>query len=164
VRLVVALLLAVPAAAAPLAEGSPHLQLRLEGLFGQPTRQLGARGGGGVGLGWRMTDQLWIVADGAQRAAPGGGIGSLAVGLQATLDATPISPYLEVAMVDLSNRKALGYSLATRTGLGADWMFSRSAGIGLVVRTYTALDPEKDDPTVSGFEAAFRFIFTPGAR
>ena len=162
-RLALALLLAFPAGAAPLARGSPHLQLRLEGLFGQPTTQLGVRGGLGLGLGWRMTDQLWIVADGAQRAAPGGGIGSLGVGLQATLDATPISPYLEVAIVDLSNRKALGYSLATRTGLGADWMFSRAAGIGVVVRTYTALDPEKDNPTLAGVEAAFRFVLTPGA-
>jgi len=163
VRLLVALLFAFPAGAAPLRAGTPQLQLRLEGLFGQPTTQLGARGGLGVGVGWRMTDQLWIVGDAAQRAAPGGGIGSLAFGLQATLDATPISPYLEVAVVDLSNRKALGYSLATRTGLGAEWMFSRGAGIGVVVRTYTALDPENDIPTVAGLEAAFRLVLTPGA-
>ena len=162
-RLLVALLLAFPAGAAPLREGTPHLQLRLEGLFGQPTTQLGARGGFGLGVGWRLTDQLWIIGDAGQRAAPGGGIGSLAFGLQATLDSTPISPYLEVAMVDLSNRTALGYSLATRTGLGADWMFSRGAGIGIVVRTYTALDPEKDNPTLAGVEAALRLILTPGA-
>jgi len=158
-----ALLLALPAGAVPLRPGEPHLQLRLEGLFGQPTTQLGVRGGFGLGLGWRMTDQLWIIGDAAQRAAPGGGIGSVAFGLQATLDATPISPYLEVAVVDLSNRNALGYSLATRTGLGADWMFSRGAGIGVVVRTYTALDPVKDSPTVAGLEAAFRLVLTPGA-
>ncbi|HYY53004.1 MAG TPA: hypothetical protein VE755_09035 [Myxococcales bacterium] len=162
-RLVVALLLAFPAGAAPLKEGTPHLQLRLEGLLGQPTTQLGTRGGIGLGVGWRMTDQLWIIGDAGQRAAPGGGIGSLAFGLQATLDATPISPYLEVAMVDLSNRKALGYSLATRTGLGADWMFSRGAGIGIVVRTYTALDPVNDSPTVAGLEGAVRLVLTPGA-
>jgi len=66
-------------------------------------------------------------------------------------------------VVDLSNRKALGYSLATRAGLGADWMFSRGAGIGVVVRTYTALDPENDIPTVAGLEAAFRLVLTPGA-
>ena len=162
-RLLVALLLAFPAGAAPLREGTPHLQLRLEGLFGQPTTQLGARAGFGLGVGWRLTDQLWIIGDAGQRAAPGGGIGSLAFGLQATLDSTPISPYLEVAMVDLSNRTALGYSLATRTGLGADWMFSRGAGIGIVVRTYTALDPEKDNPTLAGVEAALRLILTPGA-
>jgi len=163
VRPVAALLFALPAAAAPLPPGSPHLAVRLEGLFGQPTTQLGVRGGGGVGLGWRMTDQLWVIGDAAQRAAPGGGMGSLAFGLQATLDATPISPYLEVAVVDVTNRKATGYTLATRTGLGADWMFARAAGIGVVVRTYTALDPENDRSTLAGVEAAFRLVFTPGA-
>ena len=99
-----ALLLSFPAAAAPLPPGMPHLQLRLEGLFGQPTTNLGVRGGVAAGAAWRMTDQLWIIGDAGQRAAPGGGIGSLALGLQATLDVTPISPYLEVAMVDLSNQ------------------------------------------------------------
>jgi hypothetical protein len=163
VRLLAALLLAFPAAAAPLRQGDPHLQLRLEGLFGQPTTQLGVRGGAALGLGWRMTDQLWVIGDAGQRAAPGGGIGSLAFGIQATLDATPISPYLELAVVDLSNRKALGYSLATRTALGADWMFSRGVGIGLVVRTYAALDPENDSSTLAGLEAAFRLVLTPGA-
>jgi hypothetical protein len=163
VRTLAALLLALPAAAAPLPPGSSHLQLRLEGLFGQPTTQLGARGGGAFGLGWRMTDQLWLIGDAAQRAAPGGGMASLAFGLQATLDATPISPYVELAVVDLTNRKAAGYSLATRTGLGADWMFARGAGLGVVVRTYTALDPEDGRSTVAGVEGAFRLIFTPGA-
>jgi hypothetical protein len=163
VRLLAALLLAFPAIAAPLRPGDPVLQIRLEGLFGQPTTQLGARGGAALGAGWRMTDQLWLIADAGQRAAPGGGIGSLAFGIQATLDATPISPYVELAVVDLSNRRAVGYSLATRAALGADWMFSRGAGIGLVVRTYTALDPENDNPTLAGLEAAFRLVLTPGA-
>ena len=157
------LLLAFPAAAAPLQPGSPQLQLRMEGLFGQPTTHLGVRGGLGLGVGWRMTDQLWIIGDAAGRAAPGGGIGSLAFGIQATLDATPIAPYLEVAMADLSNRSAVGYSLATRIGLGADWMFSRAAGIGVVVRTYTAVDPEKDNSGLSGLEGAIRLVITPGA-
>jgi hypothetical protein len=163
VRLLAALLFAFPAAAAPLRPGTPHLQLRLEGLFGQPTTRLGVRGGFALGAGWRMTDQLWVFGDAGARAAPGGGIGSLAVGIQATLDATPIAPYVELAVVDLSNRKALGYSLATRTGIGADWMFSRAAGLGVVVRTYTAFDPESDYPTVAGLEAAFRLVLTPGA-
>jgi hypothetical protein len=163
VRLLAAVLVAFPAAAAPLPPGTPQLQLRLEGLFGRPTTNLGVRGGLGVGAAFRMTDQLWVFGDAAHRAAPGGGIGSLALGLQATLDATPISPYLEVAMVDLSNRSALGYSLAARTGVGADWMFSRAAGIGLVVRTYAAFDPVNDNPTVAGLEAAFRLVINPGA-
>jgi hypothetical protein len=162
VRLLAALLFSLPAAAAPLASGTPRLQLRLEALASQPSTRLPTRGGGGVGVGYRITDQLWIVADAATRAAPGGGIASVAAGLQATLDATPISPYLELAMVDLGNRKSVGYSLATRTGLGADWAFSRAWGLGLVVRTYTAFDG--DDPGLAGLEAALRFVFTPGAK
>jgi hypothetical protein len=158
-----ALLLSSPAIAAPLRPGDSHLQLRLEGLFGQPTTELGVRGGAGFGVGWRMTDQLWLIGDAAARAAPGGGIGSLAFGIQATLDATPIAPYLEIAVVDLTNRSALGYSLATRFGVGADWMFSRGAGIGVVVRTYTAVDPEKETSNLSGVEGAFRLVITPGA-
>jgi len=163
VRTLAALLLSFPAAAAPLRSGTPQLQLRLEGLFGQPTTELGVRGGAGIGVGWRMTDQLWIIGDAGARAAPGGGIGSLAFGLQATLDATPITPYLELAIVDLTNKSALGYSLASRFGLGADWMFSRAAGIGIVVRTYTAVDPDKDTSGLSGVEGVIRLVFNPGA-
>jgi hypothetical protein len=163
VRPLAAVLVSLPALAAPLPPGEPRLQLRLEGLFGQPTTRLGVRGGMALGAGYRLTDQFWVIGDAAQRAAPGGGIGSLALGLQATFDATPISPYLEVAMVDLSNRGALGYSLAARTGVGADWMFSRSAGLGVVVRTYAAFDPSSDNPTVTGLEAAIRLVLNPGA-
>ena len=162
-RLVAAVLVAFPAAAAPLRPDAPQLQLRLEALVGQPTTNLGVRAGVAAGAAFRMTDQLWIFGDAGQRAAPGGGIRSLALGLQATLDATPISPYLEAAMVDLSNRALLGYSLAVRTALGADWMFSRSAGIGVVVRTYAALDPVNESPPVAGVEAAFRLVLNPGA-
>jgi len=135
----------------------------MEALFGQPTTQLGVRGGAAFGAGWRLTDQLWVVGDAGARPAPGGAIGSLAFGIQATFDATPIAPYLEVAVVDLTNRDALGYSLATRLGLGADWMFTRGAGIGVVVRTYTAFDPEKNNPSLAGVEAAVRLVFAPGA-
>ncbi len=158
------LLLAFPAAAAPLPAGSPQLQLRAEGIFGQPTNLLGARGGGGLGVGWRLTDQVWLIGDAAQRAAPGGGIGSLAFGLQATLDMTPIAPYVELAIVDLTNHAVLGYSLATRTGLGADWSFRKDLAVGIVVRTYTPFDPEANNSTIAGLEAALRLVFTPGAK
>lgn len=158
------LLLALPVAAAPLPAGAPRLQLRFEGIFGQPTTLLGARPGAGVGLGYRLTDQLSIIGDAATRAAPGGGINSVAAGLQATLDATPVSPYFELAVVDLSNRAALGYSLATRTGLGADWAFSRALAVGLVVRSYTPFDPVAGNTTLAGLEAALRFVYTPGAK
>jgi hypothetical protein len=164
VRGLALILFALPAAAAPLPRDAPLLQLRLEGVFGQPTNRLDVRGGGGVGVGVRMTDQIWLIADGAQRAAPGGGIGSVAVGLQATLDALPVSPYLELTIVRLSNRAALGYSLATRTGIGADWAFQRAMALGIVVRTYTPFDPEGNNAALAGVEAALRLVITPGAK
>ena len=162
-RLATIVLLTLPAAAAPLPPGTSHLELRMEGLFGQPTTRMGSRGGGALGIAWRLTDQLAVIGDAGARFAPGGGIGSVAFGLQATLDATPIAPWLEVAVVDMSNRRAVGYTLATRTGIGADWMFSRGMGVGLAIRTYTALDPEDDNPTVAGVEGAIRFIVTSAA-
>ncbi len=161
-RCLALILLALPAAAAPLAKDDPQLSLRLEGVFGQPTTLLGARGGAGVGAGWRLTDQVWVVGDVSRRAAPGGGIGSVALGLQAVLDATPIAPCLELTIVQMTNRRALGYSLATRTGVGADWAFSRTAALGLIVRTYTPFDG--NDATLAGLEAAVRLVFTPGAK
>src|SRR5207244_8284207 len=125
---------------------------------------LGARGGAGIGLAWRLTDQVSMMGDLAQRAARGGGIGSVAVGLQATLDATPIAPYLELAVVQFTNRAVLGYSLATRTGAGADWQITPSFALGVVVRTYTAFDPEGENEALAGLEAALRLVFTPGAK
>lgn len=157
-------LLPSPARAAPLRSGEPTLSLRLEGLVGQPTTRLGLRGGGGLGFGLRLTDQLSMTADAGQRAAPGGGIGSLAFGLQATIDSTPVTPYLEIAVVTLTNRRALGYSLATRTGAGADYALSRAVAVGVVVRTFTAFDPEGDNQALAGIEVALRLIFFPGAR
>lgn len=161
-------LLSAGAAAAPLRAGAPLLSLSLEVVAGQPTGLLGGRAGAGVGLGYRLTDQLSLTADAARRAAPGGGIGSLAVGLQATLDSTPISPYLEIAVVELQPKARLGYSLATRTGLGADWHLARAWAIGIAVRTFVALDPVADASgqalTTGGSEVAFRLVFIPGAR
>jgi len=164
VRLFAVLLAVLPPAVAPLQPGSPRVQVRLEALAGQPSTRLATRAGFGVGLGYRFTDQLWAIGDVATRAAPGGGILSAALGLQATLDATPVSPYLELALVDFGNRPQTGYSLAARTGLGADWMFSRAMGVGLVVRTYTAFDAEGQSQTPTGLEAAVRLVFTPGAK
>jgi hypothetical protein len=164
VRLVALLLLAFPAAAASLKDGTPALQLRIDASGGQPSTLLGPRPGLGVGLAYQLTDQLSVIADTATRAAPGGGIISFAAGLSATLDITPVTPYLELAVVTLTNRAALGYSLATRTGVGVDYKLTRNFGLGVVVRTYAAFDPQNNDNTLAGFEAALRFVFIPGAK
>lgn len=156
-----ALLVALPTAASPLPEGTAPLQLRVEALTGQPTSLLGPRAGLGLGAAWRVTDQVAVFADGHSRPAPGGGIHSLALGLSATLDITPIEPYIEVAVATLTNRAALGYSLAAREGAGADLRIARAFALGVVVRTYT---PFNGDTAVAGFEAALRLSFTPGAK
>jgi hypothetical protein len=136
------------------------LQLRAEALGGEPTSLLGPRAGVGLGVAFRLADQLSLVADGQSRPAPGGGIHSLALGLSATLDITPVEPYIEVAVATLTNRAALGYSLAARTGAGADVPLGRRFAVGVVVRTYT---PFNGDTAVAGFEAALRLSYTPGA-
>lgn len=156
-----ALLLALPAAAASVKEGTPRLQLRVEALGGQPTSLLGPRVGFGLGTALRVTDQVSLFADGHSRAAPGGGIHSVAAGLSATLDITPVEPYIEVAVAALTNRPALGYSLAARTGAGADLQVARALALGVVVRTYI---PFNGDAAVAGFESALRLSFTPGAK
>jgi hypothetical protein len=161
-------LIALPLSAAPLPSGEPAFSLRLEGMFGQPTTLLGARGGVGIGAGYRLSDQLSLIADVAQRAAPRGGVSSVAVGLQATLDMTPVVPYLELAVVDAGPRETLGYSLATRTGLGVDWFASSRFAVGLSVRTFTALDAITNVHNVSitggGTEAALRLVYFPGGK
>jgi hypothetical protein len=155
---------AFPAAAASVKPGTPALQLRVDAFGGQPTTLLSARAGLGLGFSYKLTDQLSAIADAGSRPAPGGGIHSVAAGLQATLDITPIEPYLELAVVTLTNRNALGYSLATRTGAGVTYMLTPRFGLGVVVRTYTPFDPQNNDTALAGFEAALRFVFLPGAR
>jgi hypothetical protein len=155
---------ALPSAAAPLKPGTPALELRLEALGGQPTTLLGPRLGAGVGLAYRLTDQLAAVGDVQLRPGPGGGIASFAAGVQGTLDITPVVPYLEVAMAALTNRAALGYSSALRAGAGADYWFSRALAVGVVGRTYTAFDRRAGASGIDGFEASVRFTCTPGAR
>jgi hypothetical protein len=80
------------------------------------------------------------------------------------LDITPVVPYLEVAVVALTNRSALGYSVALRAGGGADLRVGRGLAVGVVARTYAAADPRRSGSGLSGFEGALRFTFIPGAR
>jgi len=154
--------------AAPLRPGSPVFSLRLEGAFGQPTTLLPVRGGVAFGAGYQLTDQLSVIGDLGQRVAPGGGIGSLALGLAATLDSTPVSPFIELAVVEIGPRETVGYSLATRTGAGVDWHVTTAWALGVVLRTLVAMDPVTDKYnnalTTGGTEACLRLVYTPGAK
>jgi hypothetical protein len=163
VRLSLLALLACPAAfAGPLKPGASPLSVRLEGLFGQPTTRYPVRGGGAIGLAFRLTDQISAIGDVGQRAAPGGGLTTVALGLQATLDSTPIAPSFELSFLTIAPRDTAGYTLATRTGFGADWTFARGFSLGVVVRQYVAFDPALAGDVPGGTEAALRFIYTPG--
>ena len=148
---------------APSARAEPGVDIRAETLFGEPTTLLGVRGGFGLGLGWHLTDQLSLMGDLESRAAPNGGILSGAVGFSAILDITPIEPFLEVAFAQLTNRAALGYSSAIRSGAGLLWPFSRGFAAAVAVRSYAALDPVGNNGGLSGVEASMQLVFTPGA-
>jgi len=165
--LVLALLLA-----APLRPGDAALSVRVETAYVQPDGDSSARGGGaGVSLGYRLTDQLSAVA-GASRSllwvlpAAGGPRQSqpltmASAGVEALLDATPIAPFLEFCVVRLLPESAAGYSLATRTSVGADWRISAPFAVGLAVRTLTPLDGSGVS-ALGGLEIALRFTWLPG--
>jgi hypothetical protein len=166
--LLVALLLA-----APLRPGAPALALRLETAYVDPGDSSARGGGAGISAGYRLTDQLSVVA-GASRSRlwllpPGGGprqsrsLSMISAGLEALLDATPIAPFLELCMVRLMPEHAAGYSLAVRTALGADWRLAPAFAVGLAVRTLSPLDGIGGLTAVGGTEIAARFTWMPGA-
>jgi hypothetical protein len=166
--LVLALLLA-----APLRPGDAAFSVRLETAYLQPDVDASRRGGGaGVSLGYRLTDQLSVVGGASASllwSPPDAGgtrqrhrLTMASAGLEALLDTTPIAPFLELCVVRLLPESAAGYSLATRTSLGADWLFSAAFALGLVVRTLTPLD-SPGGVTAFGTEIALRFTWTPAA-
>jgi hypothetical protein len=168
--LVLALLLA-----APLRPGDPALSVRLETAYLQPDGDSSSRGGGaGLSLGYRLTDQLKAVGGASASllwSVPAGGgprqrqrLAMISAGLEALLDATPVAPFLELSVVRLLPEAAAGYSLATRTSLGADWLFAAPFALGLAVRQLTPLDGPGSVTALSGTEIALRFTWTPASR
>jgi len=174
-RFALCAVLALPAAAAPLRSGSPALSLRVETAYVEPgDGSSSSRGAGaGVGAAWRLTDQLSVVGGTSQsllsvRQLPGGprvarGLTMISAGLEAMLDATPIAPFLQLCFVQLLPQTAAGYSLATRTALGADWRIAPAFALGLSVRTLTPLDSPSGVTPLGGTEIAARFVWVPGA-
>lgn len=165
--LVLALLLA-----AQLQPGEARVSVRLETAYLQPEGDSSSRGGGaGLSLGYRLTDQLSAVGGASASllwSLPAGGgprqtqrLTMISAGLEALLDATPVAPFLELCMVRLLPGSAAGYSLATRTSLGADWLFAAPFALGLAVRTLTPLDGPGGVTAVGGTEIALRFTWRP---
>jgi len=158
---------------AALLQPSP-LSLRFEASYLQPTNDAVARGmGAGFGAGYRLTDQISLVASAAQNVVwtlngqPAGaprsssGLSVFSLGGQAVLDATPIAPFLEATLVDFAPRTVAGYSLAARVGLGADWAFLPAWALGLAVRSFSPLDTPGGATTLGGAEIAARLVWTP---
>ena len=156
-----ALLPSLGARAAPLVPGTPAFSLVLEGLYAQPGGgHVREAAGGSIGAALRLSDQLAAIGGVSLLGSRAGGISALSFGLQAILDVTPVIPFLDLAVVRLGPEGNAGYTLATRTGGGADWQLGRSFALGLAVHTLTPLDGTL---IVAGTEIALRFVFKPGA-
>jgi len=158
---------------AALLQPSP-LSLRFEASYLQPTNDAVARGlGAGFGAGFRLTDQVSLVASAAQNVVwtqngqPAGAprssraLSMFSLGGQAVLDATPIAPFLEATLVDFAPKTVAGYSLAARVGLGADWAFLPAWALGLAVRSFSPLDSPGGATALGGAEIAARLVWTP---
>jgi len=158
---------------AALLQPSP-LSLRFETSYLQPTNDAVARGlGAGLGAGYRLTDQVSLVASAAQNVVwtqngqPAGAprssrsLSMVSLGAQAVLDATPIAPFLEASLVDLAPKTVAGYALAARVGLGADWGFLPAWALGIAVRSFSPLDAPGGATALGGAEIAARLVWTP---
>jgi hypothetical protein len=158
---------------AALAQPSP-LSFRLETAYLQPTSDDAVRGvGAGLGAGYRLTDQISVVASASRNnvwtrnGQPAGAprvsrpLSLLSAGALAILDATPVAPFLEATLAQLTPGDVAGYSVAARIALGADWSFVRSWAVGLAVRSLFPLDKPGGVNSLGGLEIATRLIWTP---
>lgn len=157
-------LAALPALAAPLKAAQPPVWIAVEGLFAQPGADLSRGGGGGLRLGYRITDQISIAGGFATLLAHGRPVTLLAAGLEATLDSTPIAPFLELSILRADPVARTDFTLAQRTGFGADYLIGRGVAIGAVVRYVAPLDPAGTlaASSVRGLELGLRLVLTPG--
>src|SRR5437867_7252294 len=118
------LLFALPAAAAP-PQGQPRVWLVVEGLYAQPGGDPSRGPGGGLRIGYRLTDQLSSGVGFSTLAARGGPVTAIAAGFEAMLDSTPVAPFIELSVLRVDPSGRAGFSLAQRSGFGADWRTSR---------------------------------------
>ena len=157
------LLVGGSASAAPLRPGEPPVWVAVEALLGEPGA-VGSRGGGaGLRIGYRLNDQLSTAAGFATLFTRGGPVTLLAAGIEATLDATPIAPFLELSVLRADPVGRTGFTLAQRSGFGADFKIKPGVALGAVVRYVTPLDAEGALLTtgLAGLEFGLRFVFTP---
>jgi hypothetical protein len=160
---------------AALAQPSP-LSFRLETSYLQPTSGDAVSGvGAGLGAGYRLTDQISVVASAyrsnvwTRNGQPAGAprvsrpLSLFSAGAMAVIDATPVAPFLEATLAQLTPGDVAGYSVAARLALGADWSFVRSWAAGLAVRSLFPLDAPSgiNISSVGGLEIAARLSWTP---
>ena len=162
--LVALALAALPAFGAPLKPSQPPVWVAVEGIFGQPGADLSRGGGGGLRLGYRITDQISVAGGFSTLLAHGKPVTMAAAGLEATLDSTPIAPFLELSILRADPVSRTDFTLAQRTGFGADYLVGRGVAIGAVVRYVTPLDSGGNlaAAPVAGLEIGLRLVFTPG--
>jgi len=144
----------------------PPLWLVVEALYAAPGGESSRGPGAGARLGYRITDQVSTAIGFSSLFARGGLVTALAAGFEATLDATPVAPFIELSLVRTDPPERVGFSLAQRSGFGFDWRFARGLSLGLVVRYFAALDAT-DAPvaasSMNGIEFGLRLLAVPGA-
>ena len=153
-----------PALAASQKPLQPPLWIAVEGLFAQPGADLSRGAGGGLRLGYRITDQISAAGGFATLLAHGSPVTLFALGLEATLDSTPIAPFLELSILRADPVGRTDFTLAQRTGFGADYSLRRGVAIGAVVRYVTPLDSGGTlaASSITGLEFGLRLVLTPG--
>jgi hypothetical protein len=144
----------------------PPVWLALEGLYAQPGPDPTRGAGLGARLGYRLTDQVSTAVGFSTLFSRGGPVTALAAGFEAVLDITPVAPFLELSLLRVDPPGRAGFSLAQRSGFGADLRLTRAMAIGAVVRYVTALDADVPlglGTGLTGLEFGLRFVFVPGA-
>jgi hypothetical protein len=163
-RLAAAMLIVTPLAAraSQPARAEAPLWLVVEGLYGSPGND-GSRGpGAAVRAGIRFTDQVSSAIGFETLFARGGPVTGLSAGFEAMLDSTPLAPFFELSVVRTNPSSRVGYTLAQRTGFGADFRVSKTVALGAVVRYFQPLD--NDAPlggtALAGLEMGLRLVLT----
>ena len=159
------LLAAAGTRASPMRAGTQPIWLVLEGLYAAPGGEPSRGGGAGVRAGYRVTDQVSAALGFETLFARGGPVTGISAGFEAMLDSTPIAPFLELSLVRADPFSRAGFSLAQRSGFGADWKLSPAFAVGAVVRYFAPLDAAGPlaGTGIAGIEFGLRIVLVPGA-
>jgi hypothetical protein len=153
-----------PARAAPLPPREPPFWLVVESLYAAPGADTSRGPGAGLRLGYRINDQVSTAVGFETLFARGGPVTGLSAGFEAMLDITPIAPFFELSLVRADPLERTGFSLAQRTGFGADLRLWRGFSLGAVVRYLSPLDAQVPlSGSLAGIELGLRFTIVPGA-